>query len=94
MNITVLNLARDTTAQDLIKLFTTYGAVQLCDIVMDKQTGLSKGFAFIKMLNDEEANAAITALHGQNFGGKKIRVKVPSKKKEEVSYSFSQHLRK
>jgi RNA recognition motif-containing protein len=43
---------------------------------MDKQTGLSKGFGFIKMLNDEEANAAITALNGKKIGGNIIRVRL------------------
>ncbi|NBV07245.1 MAG: RNA-binding protein [Proteobacteria bacterium] len=94
MNITVLNLARTTTAQHLIKLFTNYGTVQSCDIVIDKQSGLSKGFGFIKMLNDEEANVAVAALHVRNIGGNKIRVKVSNKTNEEGSASFSYHLRK
>lgn len=83
MNITILNLSRDTTAEELFELFTQYGTVQSCDIVMDKQTNSSKGFGFVKMLNDEEANDAITAIHGKNFGGNKIRVKA----KEEGSAS-------
>jgi len=82
MNITILNLSRETTAAHLIKLFTTYGTVQSCDIVMDEQSGLSKGFGFIQMLNDEEANAAITSLHGKKIGGNIIRVKVSNKTKE------------
>ncbi len=76
MNITVLNLSRKTKAEHLIKLFTPYGTVQSCDIVVDKETGLSKGFGFVKMLNDDEASAAITSLNGKNFGGNKIRVKL------------------
>lgn len=83
MNITILNLSRETTAKELIELFTLYGTVQSCDIVIDKQTGLSKGFGFIKMLNDKEANAAITSLHGKKVDGNKIRVKVSNKTKEE-----------
>ena len=75
MTITILNLARDTTEAHLTKLFSTYGTVQSCDIVKDKQTGLSKGFAFIKMLAEEEADAAIAALNGKTIGGSKIRVK-------------------
>ncbi len=81
MNITILNLSRKTTAEELTELFAIYGAVQSCDIVIDKQSGLSKGFGFIKMLNDEEANAAITSLHGKNVGGNKIRVKVSNNTK-------------
>lgn len=76
MNITILNLSRDTTSAHLIKLFTTYGTVQSCEIVMDKQTGLSKGFGFIRMSNDDEANAAITSLNGKKIGGNIIRVRL------------------
>lgn len=75
MNITILNLSRDTTAEELFKLFTQYGTVQSCDIVMDKQTNSSKGFGFVQMLNNEEAHAAVTNLHGKNIGGNKVRVK-------------------
>ena len=82
MNITILNLSRKTTAAELIKLFTPYGAVQSCDIVIDKNSGLSKGFGFIEMLNNEEASAAIIGLHGKNVGGNKIRVKISNKMKE------------
>ncbi len=80
MNITILNLSRDTTEAHLIKLFTKYGTVQSCHIVMNEQSVLSKGFGFIEMLNDEEANAAITSLHGKKIGGNKIRVKASNKK--------------
>lgn len=81
MNITILNLSRETTAEELRELFAPYGTVKSCDIVMDKLTNLSKGFGFVKMLNDKEGNAAITNLHGKNVGGNKIRVKASSKEK-------------
>lgn len=90
MNITILNLPRDTTTAHLIKLFSTYGKVQSCDIVMDKQTGTSKGFGFVAMLNDEEANAAIAGLHGKKIGGNNIRVKAANKTKEEGADSSNQ----
>ncbi len=76
MNITVLNLSRDTTKQHLMKLFTPYGTIQSCTIVMDKETGLSKGFGFVEMSNEEEANNAVAELHGRRFGGNQIRVKL------------------
>ena len=81
MNIIILNLPRITTAQELTELFKTYGAVESCDIVMDKQSGESKGFGFIEMSNDDEADEAIKKLHGTQFGGKKIRVKFSTKAK-------------
>lgn len=76
MNITVLNLSRDTTTQHLIKLFSPYGTIQSCNIVMDKETGLSKGFGFVEMSNEQEANKAVAELHGRRFGGNQIRVKL------------------
>ena len=75
MIINILNLSRKTTVAHLIKAFKAHGIVESCDIVMDKQTGESKGFGFVKMLNDNEANAAIMNLHGKKFGGNIIRVK-------------------
>ncbi len=75
MNISVLNLPRETTEAQLARVFREYGAVESCDIVMDKQTGKSKGFGFIQMLNEDEANAAIADLHGKRFDGNIIRVK-------------------
>ncbi len=75
MIINILNLSRWTTEQDLSALFKAYGTVQTCDIVFDKKRRISKGFAFIKMSNDDDANAAIKALHGSVFEGKKIKVK-------------------
>ncbi len=79
MNISILNLSRQTTTAHLIKLFKTYGAVESCDIVTDKQTGQSKGFGFITMLDEDEAEAAIICLHGTKFGGNIIRVKAANK---------------
>lgn len=75
MNIIVLNLSRETTTTHLAKYFKTYGEVESCEIVMDQQTGKSKGFGFVEMPNEEEANEAINNLHGKRFGGNVIRVK-------------------
>ncbi|MBL6785757.1 MAG: RNA-binding protein [Rickettsiales bacterium] len=81
ININLLNLSRKTTIKELIKLFKTYGTVELCHIVTDKETGKSKGFGFIRMSNDDEAQDAIKNLHGTLFGGNKIKVKSPNKTK-------------
>jgi RNA recognition motif-containing protein len=81
MNINILKLSRKTTRGELIKLFEEYGTVESCDIVMDKQSGESKGFGFVKMSNDDEANEAIKNLHGAIFGGSKIKVKAGDKNK-------------
>jgi RNA recognition motif-containing protein len=81
MNIIVLNLSRKTTAADLIELFKFYGPVESCNIVMDQQTGESKGFGFVKMTGDDESEAAILRLHGTKVDGYKIRVKASDKTK-------------
>ena len=81
MNIIILNLSRKTTAQELTELFKVHGEVESCDIVMDKDSGESKGFGFIKMLSDDAAQAAIKNLHGQKVDGRKIKVKVSNKTK-------------
>lgn len=75
MNINILNLPRHTTEAQLVKVFEAYGVVESCDIVLDKQTGKSKGFGFVVMPNEKEANAAIAGLHGKRFEGNVLRVK-------------------
>ncbi len=79
MNIIVLNLSRQTTTAHLTKFFGAYGVIESCDVVADKQTGQSKGFGFVQMPNEKEANAAIANLHGAKFGGNIIRVKAANK---------------
>lgn len=79
MKIIILGLAREITQKDLTELFKSYGEVESCDLVMDVKTGNSKGFGFVEMLNEDEANKAIKALHDTKVGGKKIRVKVSNK---------------
>lgn len=81
MKIIALNLPRTTTKNDLWDLFKTYGTVESCDIVTNKEQGTSKGFGFVEMLNDAEANAAIAALHNKKIGDNKIRVKVSDQAK-------------
>ncbi len=83
MIITILNLPRTKTAKDLTNLFASYGVVKSCNIVMDRVTRQSKGFGFVEMPNDVEANAAIADLNCKNFDGKRIRVKQVQKKDEE-----------
>lgn len=75
MKILVRNLSRDTTQEELLEMFTPYGNVQYCKVVMDKETGKSKGFAFVEMPHAGDAKKAIKALNAQEVGGSKIRVK-------------------
>jgi len=75
MKILVRNLARTTTEQELKQLFEPFGNVQSCTLVMDKESGVSKGFGFIEMPKTGDANAAIKSLNGQEISASKIRVK-------------------
>jgi RNA recognition motif-containing protein len=75
MKLLVRNLARTTTQTDILLLFEAYGTVDSCTLVMDAKTGQSKGFGFVEMPDDTEANRAIEALNGQKVDQSKIRVK-------------------
>lgn len=75
MKLLVRNLARNTTEAELRALFETHGAVQSCSLVMDKETGASKGFGFIEMPRPGDAKAAIKMLNNKAIAGSNIRVK-------------------
>lgn len=68
------NLGYLLTDSDLAKLFQPHGAVESAQIVVDRDTGKSKGFGFVEMQNDQEAHAAIVALNGQESGGRQMMV--------------------
>src|SRR5436190_11670771 len=73
-NIYVGNLPYDTTGDDLVQLFQTYGAVTSAQVIIDKFSGRSRGFGFVEMANDDESQAAIDALNGSPFGGRPLTV--------------------
>ena len=75
MKLMIRNLARTTTEEELQVMFEAYGSVQSCTLVMDPETGVSKGFGFIEMPNPGDAKAAMKSLNGKGVAGKKIRVK-------------------
>ena len=72
MNIYVGNLSWNLKDQDLSNLFATHGEVVSAKIVTDKFTGRSKGFGFVEMANDDQAQAAIAALNGSEVDGRNI----------------------
>jgi RNA recognition motif-containing protein len=74
MNIYVGNLSWNLKDQDLSNLFASHGEVVSAKIVTDKFTGRSKGFGFVEMANDDQAQAAITALNGSEVDGRNIVV--------------------
>lgn len=74
MNIYVGNLSWNLKDQDLQNLFASHGEVTSAKIVLDKFTNRSKGFGFVEMSNDDEAQSAITALNGTEVDGRNIVV--------------------
>ena len=79
MKLLVRNLARSTTVEELRALFEAHGAVQSCTIVMDDDTGLSKGFGFVVMPKRGNGKGAMKALNRLELAGRKIRVKEATK---------------
>ena len=75
MKLIALNLPRDFSEQSLALLFKKIGNIKSCTIVMDKDTGISKGFGFVEMALTHEGEIAISELHGSKVGNNKIRIK-------------------
>jgi RNA recognition motif-containing protein len=73
-NIYVGNLVWDATADDLLALFQEHGKVARAQVITDKETGRSRGFGFVEMDDDGEAQKAIDALNGQDFRGRALTV--------------------
>ena len=75
MKLIALNLPRNFDEQDLADLFKQFGNIRSCDLVLNTETGKSKGFGFVEMALDHEGDIAIKELHGSKVGKNKIRVK-------------------
>ena len=74
MNIYVGNLAYSVTDDELREAFSAFGEVSRASVIMDRDTGRSKGFGFVEMPDDTQAEAAIKELNEQPIGGRPIRV--------------------
>jgi len=75
-NIYVGNLPWSTTQDELFAMFQQYGAVNRAQVVTDRETGRSRGFGFVEMANEAEANAAIEALNEQQMNGRPLTVNI------------------
>ncbi len=75
MKLIALNLPRDFSEQSVAELFKAYGNIKACDLVLNKDSGKSKGFAFVEMALAHEGEVAIKELHGSKVGKNRIRVK-------------------
>lgn len=74
MRLYVGNLSYTTTEETLRETFEEYGTVESATIVTDRETGRPRGFGFVEMPNDEEAQAAIDAMNGQQLEGRPLTV--------------------
>ena len=74
MNIYVGNLSFDTSESDLQAVFASYGAVSTARIATDRDTGRARGFGFVEMSSQSEAQAAIAALNGKELQGRTLTV--------------------
>ena len=72
--IYVGNLAYGVSSSDLQQMFEAHGEVQSAQVITDRETGRSKGFGFVEMSSDQEAQAAIAALNGKEIDGRTLTV--------------------
>ena len=81
MNIYVSNLSFHTTEEDLNNMFAKFGAVTSAKIIMDRESGRSRGFAFVEMPSEAEAKEAILGLNNKEIEGRSLSVSVAREKK-------------
>ncbi len=81
MNIYVGNLAYTTNEQELRDAFEAFGKVTRATVIMDRETGRSKGFGFVEMANNAEAEEAVKSMNGRNLSGRTIRVNQAEERK-------------
>lgn len=82
-------ISYNTTEQTLRETFEQAGSVTSATIVMDKMTGQSRGFAFVEMASEEEANKAIEMFNGASVDGRKIAVNIARPKEERAPRDFN-----
>ena len=84
------NLPFASTAQDLEALFGQVGTVNVVEIIFDKFTGRSRGFAFVTMANGDEAQKAVEQFHGHEVEGRALSVKIARPREERAPRSFGE----
>jgi cold-inducible RNA-binding protein len=93
MKLYVGNLSFDTSEADLQDIFEQFGTVKETRVINDRESGRSRGFAFVTMGTDAEGRAAIATLDGKQFGGRTIAVNEARPKEERPRRSLSQSRR-
>lgn len=76
MKLQITNIERTLTEEDLNKIFSKYGSLKSCDLIMDAKTGKSKGFGFVTIQDEEIAREVVKQLNGRVINGEKIKVKI------------------
>lgn len=87
-NIFVGNLSFNTNEDELRRVFEAYGPVDRVSIMMDRDTGRSRGFGFVEMSNNEDGEKAIAALNGSQVGGRTINVNEARPKAEKTGGGY------
>ena len=95
INIYVGNLPFSTDEQELEQLFSQFGQVDRAQIIMDRETGRSRGFGFVEMPNEPEARQAIETLNGQDLNGRSLTVNEarPRQNRPPRDFSGGEHYR-
>lgn len=86
MNIYVGNLAYSAKDQDLEELFSAFGEVSSARVITDRYSGRSKGFGFVEMTSDEDANKAMSETDGSEFMGRQIKVNEARPRPQRPNY--------
>jgi cold-inducible RNA-binding protein len=80
------SLSYNVTNDQLADLFKEFGAVESAQVIMNRDTGQSKGFGFVEMSNDDEAKAAIQAMNGKEVDGRRLTVNEARPREERPRY--------
>ena len=87
------NMSYDVDSSALGQLFSVHGTVQSAAVIADRDTGRSKGFGFVEMPNDSEAESAIAAMNGQDNGGRTLSVSEARPKRTSSEFAGMDHAR-
>lgn len=88
MKIYVGNLSYSTTEDGIRSAFSQFGTVDSVDVIVDRNTGRSRGFGFVEMSDDAEARAAINGLNGKDLDGRSLNVNEAKPRAEQPKRSY------